>query len=183
MAPPRPPLLCAMRRTASREQRKGPTTLISRTRRRASGSTSATSHCGPVIPALLTRPSSGPRDCSTVSNIAFTAPSSETSARTAMARPPAETTSAATFLRLVFIPHVVDADGVAAPPQKARGCGADSPAGPGHESITCGMVWVPDCFVDRAHTIRGVPTKKSPARAGLGNWFDNVVRFFRRSSP
>src|SRR3954470_12150302 len=59
-----------------------------------SASMSASGMEGPSTPALLTKPSRGPNALCAASNIAITSASTDTSPRTASARPPAASTSA-----------------------------------------------------------------------------------------
>lgn len=78
MAPPAPPRAVDMRRTASRAQRKAPSTLMRKTASSVAADTSATRPIGPLIPALLTSPVSGPSAVA-ASNIRSTSASTATS--------------------------------------------------------------------------------------------------------
>jgi hypothetical protein len=96
ITPPAPPWRVLMRRTASRAQWNAPPTLTANTRAMRAGSISSTRAAGATMPALLTRPPSGPRASSHWRNIAATASARATSAGSSSARRPSARTASTT---------------------------------------------------------------------------------------
>ncbi len=95
MAPPAPPVAVDIRRTASRQHSMVPITLTAISRSSGACWSSATGVSGPpLIPALLTRAVSLPRRSSTSRNMRTTWSCCDTSACTAIARPPARSIAA-----------------------------------------------------------------------------------------